>query len=169
METKLGVQQVVNELYQKHGEVKSSALVEAAKPKTSPAHKGFEWDNKKAGREYRLMQARQWIKRVEIIYPDRQERLVHVPVIKVERETVTLGEGFYKPISIVAQDKWELECALESVRSRLESAKKSYQELKKAAEKAEKKDIDFQSADKGFDMVETALLTDGKKQASAHK
>lgn len=62
-----GIQQVVSELYNEKGFIKPSDLVEAARPSDSPAHGGFLWDNKKAGNEYRLIQARQWIDRKSVV------------------------------------------------------------------------------------------------------
>jgi hypothetical protein len=39
------------------GELTPEAVVQSAKPKSSPLHALFEWDDKKAGQEYRLQQA----------------------------------------------------------------------------------------------------------------
>ncbi len=160
------VQEAVTELYHRDGEVKPSTLITAAKPKVSPIHNAFEWDNKKAGNEYRLMQARSWIRRVEIVIEDRPQRFVHIPRIVME-DDATEGrrvneEGYYKPISIVSRDKWEYEAALDAARGTLQGAQKAYKELKDAASYCtEAPKIDFEQADKGFEMVETALVMQG--------
>lgn len=153
------VQQVINQIYQENGEVRPSVLLETAKPKSSPAHDAFEWDNKKAGNEYRLMQARQWIRRVEIIIEDKTERLVHIPTISVEGEISTgIQEGYYKPISIVTQDKIEFDAALKASLKTLNAAREAYNDLKTASKIAEKgKAMNFNKADRGFEMVESAL------------
>lgn len=44
------------------GVLKPEAVVEEARPKSSPLHKRFTWDNSKAAHEYRLWQARQLIR-----------------------------------------------------------------------------------------------------------
>lgn len=44
------------------GVLQPIAVVESAKPITSPLHSRFEWDNDKASHEYRLFQARQLIR-----------------------------------------------------------------------------------------------------------
>jgi hypothetical protein len=159
------VQQAVVEIYQRDGEVKPTSLIEMAKPKSSPVHDAFEWDNKKAGHEFRLMQARKWIRKVEIIIEDRPEQFVHVPRIirdDVEEVVFNSSEGYYKPISIVAQDQDEYEPALAYTLSKLNSAKQAYTDLKKAAQKTKKKPLpNFKKADRGFDMVETALVSAG--------
>jgi hypothetical protein len=152
---KEGVQSVVNEIFQQHGEVRPSILVEAARPVESPAHKGFEWNNKKAADEFRLMQARHWIRRVEIIVEDRAERLVHVPKIAYEEDSgIAEKEGYYKPISVVWDDEDEYQSALSSVKARVSAAKAAYEELKK---KPIKKAPDYRTADKGFALIESVL------------
>ena len=78
---KQGVQEVAQALYDRKGKIIPSELVEAARLKNSPAHDGFEWDDKKAGNEYRLYQARNWCRKIEIrVEPGAEpERLVYVP------------------------------------------------------------------------------------------
>lgn len=44
------------------GVLKPESVVEEARPKSSPLHKRFTWDNSKAAHEYRLWQARQLIR-----------------------------------------------------------------------------------------------------------
>lgn len=157
---KKGVSQVVNELFQQHKEVKASMLVEAARPKTSPAHAGFEWDNKKAGDEYRLLQARTWIKRVEIVIEDRKERLIHVPIMidtGKEQDETENREGYYKPISVVANNSSEYNRALKETIKKLEAASLSYSLLKDAAEKKKIQTVNFKKADEGFSMIESAF------------
>ena len=163
---KSGVQTVVNEIYQRDGEVRPSTLLEEAKPKTSPAHNAFEWDNKKAGQSYRLMQARMWIRKVEIIFEDRNEQLIHVPTVRVinpddDDDFTPSQEGYYKPISIVCEDKDEYEAALRETLTFLNSAKSAYGGLKKAAQYSKQEKLpNFAQADKGFGMIDSALAMD---------
>ena len=152
MSIKDGVQQVVSEIYKKNGEVRPSELVEAAKPKTSPAHNGFEWDNKKAGQEYRLMQARQWIRRVYIVFDDEPVKLVHIPVFNIEddfRET----EGYYKPITALVRSEYEL--ALEKTIGQVESAQTALNDLQSVAP-PERVDI-IKRASKSLECVRESL------------
>lgn len=154
---KEGVQQVVNDLYTAHGEVKPSDLVSAARPKASPAHKGFQWDNKRAADEYRLWQARFWIKRVTIVVEDREEQLVHISATSCDPETTETREGSYKPISVVVQNKDEYTVALSDTLARLKSAQKAYQDLKQIAKKRDQQPFDFQAVEAGFEVVEKQL------------
>jgi hypothetical protein len=49
------------------GHAKPEALVDAARPKSSPIHKLFEWDNTAAAEKYRVFQARNFINHLEIV------------------------------------------------------------------------------------------------------
>ena len=130
---KQGVTEVVTTIYQQHGQVSPTALVTAARPESSPAHNAFEWDDSKAGEEYRLMQARQWIRRVEILIEDQPTRMVHVPIIQREDS----NEGYYKPITVISADEYQL--ALGELKTKVGSAVAALDDLKKAAVKTQRK------------------------------
>ena len=166
MDIKKGVQEVVNKIYAEVGEVRPSALVDAARPKSSPAHNAFEWDDSKAGEEYRLIQARTWIRNVQIIIDEQPERLIHVPsIVRGKDGKLNEREGYYKPGSVLIQNRDEFDVALDRVRSRMDSTVESYEYLKSLAAKsrdggkAESKarQINFRQADRGFAQVRAAL------------
>lgn len=147
------VEQAVNEIYSESGMVTSTALLNAARPDDSAIHDAFEWDDGKAGHEYRLMQARKWI-RIVMVFRDEQpaERLVHVPT--------TSGGGYYKPASIIVQDVDEYAAAMSAVKMRLAAAKESLEDLKSAAKENKPARVpNFNLADRGFDMVKDAIFT----------
>lgn len=50
----------------RNGRLTAQAVVSAAKAARHPLHKYFTWDDKKAGHQHRLWQARELIKRVEV-------------------------------------------------------------------------------------------------------
>ena len=150
MSIKNKVQKAVSDLYQQNGgQVKASDLVMAAKPKTSPIHDAFEWDNNKAGHEYRLWQARQWIRQVKVSVDDAPVRLVHVPI-----RTVGSSEGYYRPVSVIQHD--EFQAAMQETVSKLEAAQVAYEELKSVQPKNGKKPH-YAKADRGFRDVKEAL------------
>lgn len=166
MDIKKGVQEVVNKIYAEVGEVRPSALVEAARPKSSPAHNAFEWDDSKAGEEYRLIQARTWIRRIEIIVDDQPERLIHVPSIVRDKDgKLNEREGYYKPGSVLIHNRDEFDVAFERVRNRMDSTVESYEYLKSLAAKSldggkaksKTKRVNFRQADRGFAQVRAAL------------
>ena len=123
--------EVLSNLYKRDGFVKASVLVEESKPKDAPLHDAFEWNDKKAGKEYRLWQARKIIRTTKIILDEKEEILVNVPVIK------TKEEGEYKPASVVVQKLDEYTLALEKAIDMLNAARKRVEELEVAAGKAE--------------------------------
>lgn len=102
-----GVQTVAQELFDKFGKITASMLIDAAKSKKSPAHNAFEWDNNKAANEYRLWQARQYIKRITIIYEEQEEKLFNVPIkMNSDEYYEDNKEGEYKPISLMEKDEF---------------------------------------------------------------
>lgn len=155
------------EIYERDGEIRPSALIEEARPKDSPIHDAFEWNNSKAAFEYRLMQARQWIRRVKITIEEKEETLVHIPhfVVVGEEDDDPGKEGYYKPISALVGNLDEYNLALKQTMNRLSSARAAYDELKRYFAKAEReqKEIEnapnFAKADRGFRQIESALNT----------
>lgn len=138
---KQGVQQVAQTLYEQHGELYPSALVEAARPKESPAHEGFEWNDKRAGHEYRLYQARSWLRKIVIqVEPNTQpERLVNVPRI-VSHDGKDTREGGYQVLSVVVERPDEFERALNQAQVKMASAKQAVDELYAVAEQGNRND-----------------------------
>jgi hypothetical protein len=140
---KSGVKQVLQELYDRHGMTEAAALVEAATPKDSPAHAGFEWDNKKASHEYRLIQARQWIRRVTVVKDGQEQRLIHVPRVAAaaaEDDDDESREGHYQVRSVLVQRPDEYERALVEAESKFEAARRAVNELYEAAERTGRSD-----------------------------
>jgi hypothetical protein len=157
---KAGVTKVVQDIYNKDGSVQPSKLVEKARPKNSPAHEGFTWDTEKAAYEFNLIEARQWIRVVEIIPTDGEpaERMVNVPVIEVRDGS---REGNYKPISIVCESVDEFERAREEVVSKVNSLLYSLKALDQAARGKDDTDTTAVLAllRKGIGLVEKAVMT----------
>lgn len=155
MDIKKAVQETVSEIYRDQGQVTPSSLVETAKSKTSPIHNAFEWDNKKAGHEFRLMQARTWIRKVTITINNSEERFIHIPRIGPDETT---KEGYYKPMSVVVNLPDEYQRAKMAMVSKLNAAQFAIDELETAA--ANRVDIpktDFKRAKRAFREVREAL------------
>jgi hypothetical protein len=136
-----GVKQVIQELTDANGEAKPSQLVEAARPASSPAHRGFEWNNKRAGEQYRLWQARQWVRRIVVKTETAPEgeRLVHIPHIVREtdvsdNEMPSLKEGTYVPMSTLIRRPDEFARALNEALTRLRAARRALDDLYAAAD-----------------------------------
>lgn len=58
--------QMLQELEEEHGIVRPKDLLEKARPKNSPLHPYFDWDDKKAAENYRIWQAQHLIASVRV-------------------------------------------------------------------------------------------------------
>lgn len=128
------VGQVVQEIYDRDGEVKASVLVDEARPEESPAHPAFEWRDDVAAEEYRLHQARKMIRTISVIYDETPSQLVHVPIVSSASES---REGSYKPTEVVVNEPSQFESALNAAIQRLKSARAAVDDLQRAASKLE--------------------------------
>jgi hypothetical protein len=125
-------------LYGQKGELKPSAVVDAARAKDSPLHKCFEWRDGKAADEYRLIQARKLIRLTVTIIDDKPESYMHVPA----RGTADDQEGAYHPVSVIVQNFDWYERALSELTSKVHSAMASADELRRAAESVDAPDAE---------------------------
>ena len=155
-----GVTKVVQEIYNKEGAVQPSRLVEKARPKSSPAHAGFTWDEPKAAYMYNLIEARSWIRTVHIVPAAKApaERMVHIPATERIDDS---KEGTYKPISIVCEQVDEFERARQEVVTKINSLLYSLRELDRAADgKGDPDTVAILSQlRRGIELVEKAVLT----------
>lgn len=60
-------------IHDEHGELTAALVVEAARPKTSPLHNRFEWDNRAAGEQWRQHQAAELIRSVKVVFREATE------------------------------------------------------------------------------------------------
>jgi len=136
---KTKVEQVCQEIYDRDGKVETTALVDAARPKDSPAHEAFTWDNRTAADRFRELEARKWIRVVHIQREGEPEpeRLIHVPRIATESASEAdneTREGHYQVPSALVKQPDEFARALNYAQIKLEAAKRAVDELLKAAE-----------------------------------
>jgi len=121
-----------------HGGLQASVVVAEAEPKDSPLHGEFEWDNKKAGHKYRLMQARTLIRLIVpvIELPDgstRADPYVWVPPTAAQKEESDSNEGVYQTTSVVVQDTDAFARALSALTAKMTAAIRAAEELRDAA------------------------------------
>lgn len=113
--------------------LRPSDVVAAAMDKSSPLHDQFEWDNKKAGHEYRLIQARKLIRVSFFGGGKSKDRFVFIPPTSFDSEDDDSNEGTYRPISAVLENPDWYARALEALQSKMNSAIKAAEELQHAA------------------------------------
>lgn len=125
-------------LHAAHGGLRPSEVVAAAAPVDSPLHGEFEWDDEKAGHEFRLWQARHLI-RVAVIETTVDDgtvvadRFVHVPPTAADRDDAT-REGMYQPMRVVVQHADWYTRALGALLAKLSAAEHAAEELQRAAQ-----------------------------------
>jgi len=114
--------------------VTASRLLELSEPEDAPSHDAFTWDNDIAGHEYRLIQARTWIRKIEVIVKNKPTPLAHVPSILTD-----VREGKYVPISIIKGGEYE--AALNEAKKSLDVAINRVAQLEVVAKPKRKRAI----------------------------
>lgn len=113
------------------GVLKPEDVVEAARPKTSPLHDKFDWDNNEAGPKYRLWQARQLISvTVEYIGGGKDQKPYRVFVsLTPDRH----DDGGYRTIEAVMSEPGSRRQLLEDALEEMERFQRKYADLKELA------------------------------------
>lgn len=123
-------------LYKKDGKITAPRVVEIARPKDAVLHPAFEWRDKQAAEEYRLIQARHLIRQVVIFNAaDKTENPAFVHVRVVDQ-----AEGAYHPIEVVAEDTNLFAAAYEEALEKLAGAKRAIDALERIAKRADEPD-----------------------------
>jgi hypothetical protein len=91
-------------VYDRHGRLTASLVLEAATPEASPLHDLFEWDDSAAAEAYRLDQARRIIMAVRVVYRDATETEPARSVRAWHAVHAPEEEGRYEPAEKVAAD-----------------------------------------------------------------
>lgn len=113
------------------GILKPDVVVAEARPKDSPLHSRFEWDDAKASHEYRIWQARQLIRvSVEVIEGTNEKFDVFVS-LTTDREK---DGGGYRVVANVLRNKSQREQMLSDALSELKVFQEKYRQLKELAE-----------------------------------
>lgn len=111
---------------QHKGELTPQDVVKDAKNGNSPLHRFFEWDDKAAGEQHRLAQARGLIRAVVAIYkeeakpPRRMRAFVHIP---------EAGTPHYRDTSHAMSQTRTRELVLRQAWREFQSWRKRYEEL----------------------------------------
>jgi len=128
-------------IYHRDGKLSSSTVVDEARPEGSPLHPEFEWNNLKAGEEYRLIQARQLIRSVRVERPLEDGTTVKEPMfIHVRHETSSNEEGEYHTREVLVNHPDLYRRALEQARALLNSATDAVGQLEGMARQSGKEE-----------------------------
>lgn len=115
---------------EQNGAVTAERVVDAASVRGHPLHGFFEWDDSKAGKQYRYEQARHLIRSVEVIYEDP----VNAPPIRVyiafdAREGPVDADNRYVSTHVVMSDAESRKRWLRQAMRELISWRNRYQQI----------------------------------------
>ena len=132
-----GDPQIVGEelerIRKQRGELTPDITIEEAKPAKAPLHCQFEWDDQKAGNEFRLMQARNLIRSVIEVEIVNKKTVPTQAYYHIRNEADKGESGRYEPRQVVVQSIDMFQSALAMLEQKLSSAVRAVQELKEAA------------------------------------
>jgi len=138
--------EVLNTIYQRDGTLQAQAIVDEARPKSSPIHEGFEWRDKVAANEHRKWQARNMVRSIEIVQPEKPKpsaQTFEVEHVKSSAAYVFAGEGNsqtpsgYYPAEVVKRDFDLFDRAMQDAQRALRSAENRVEDLKQLAQESE--------------------------------
>ena len=119
------------------GPLQAQDLVEDARHPISPIHPYFEWDDQAAAEQYRIVQARHYLRSITIVReesdPEDQVRAFHV--VSIQREDTE--ERGYLPLDVVVSQSALLWQVIDKERQRLQSVARNlrqYQSLRHVAD-----------------------------------
>lgn len=122
------VVQELSRIHEEHDGIRPADVVDEARPKDSPLHSAFEWNNKLAADQHRLTQARQLIRAViSIPEPERGETFTPLRAfVSVHTEGT---KRVYRPIHIALANPEEREALLRRMRREWSAMKVRYEAL----------------------------------------
>ena len=112
------------------GVLKPRQIVNAAARKAHPLHDSFEWDDTKAGDEYRLWQARHLI-RVCVVMLNGNEKPVRTYVSMMDDRTTT-GGGYRHLVDVMSDEESRMQLLSEAL-SDLNGLRRKYRGLRELA------------------------------------
>lgn len=117
----------IRSIAERDGSCSPEALLDEASEESSPLHSMFEWDDSKAAHEYRVSQARYYIRAVAIIRDDVELEPIRAFV------RLSKDEG-YRDINVVMSNKESRDELLRKAWKELQSWKKRYEQLSEFAD-----------------------------------
>ena len=128
------LQQSLATVAEQHGgELTPAAVLDYARPKSSPIHNRFTWDNKVAGEKYRLIEAAVLIRSVRVTF-DQPDGTPSAPVRAWINQREEYREpGVYLPVARVLAMPDAAEELLANARRDAEAFRRKYATLEAAS------------------------------------
>lgn len=123
------IEKELRALHSRDGVITCEAVLEAARPKNSPLHDYFTWDDSRAAERYRLIEAGRLIATVRIEYtPKKAAQVVYTPAF-IPTGTSSEGKKQYYPVEEVTKNDFLREKALADARNEMENTRARYSHL----------------------------------------
>ena len=126
----------LDEILEQEGALVASNLVERGKDPACVLHDVFQWDDEQAGYQWRLVQARGLCRQYNVRVIEREQKLIHVPAIKMENAP---KEGQYKRMGVVVRREDELQRALTETTALLRATRATVDDLQAVVQAIPKK------------------------------
>jgi len=121
---------VIRKLAEKHGSITAEIVVAEAKKKTSPLHSHFQWDDTKAARQFRLIQAAELIRRIKVEYIVSENHTVRVRAFhNVTEDCEEPESGFFVSLETALSVESYREQLLEQCKRDMQAFKAKYSAL----------------------------------------
>ena len=123
------IEKELRALHSRDGVLTCEAVLEAARPKNSPLHNYFTWEDSRAAERYRLIEAGRLIATVKIEYRQKKDpQIIHTPAF-IPTGTSSEGKRQYYPVEEVTKNDFLREKALADARREMESTRARYSHL----------------------------------------
>ena len=124
----MSVREALQSIYDVHGELTAGLVVDLARDPHHPLHDKFEWDDKVAGEQYRLSQARKIIAKVKVRYVDPSDE-THTIRARVYHSVPTSQGMAYRTTDDVMSDPFARRLLRQRMRRDFEALMARYKDM----------------------------------------
>jgi hypothetical protein len=115
-------------IYNEHGKLTPSLVVDQARSEEHPLHSRFEWDDAVAGEAWRRQQAHELIRSVRVVYREADEKNAEKSVrafhaVRSEKEHV------YEPVEKVVQDDFTRTLVMKDMEREWRALRRRYEQF----------------------------------------
>lgn len=129
----MSLRDVLQSIYDKHGELTPDVVVQEARTKDHPLHGRFDWDNKSAGDSWRRHQASELIRSVKVVYREATDTEEERTVRAFHAVRTPKGHA-YEPAEKVRDDPFMRQLVLNDMRRDWQDLKRRYERFAEFAD-----------------------------------
>lgn len=123
------IEKELRAIHSRDGVLTCEAVLDAARPKNSPLHDYFTWEDSRAAERYRLIEAGKLIATVRIEYRQKKAaQIIYTPAF-IPTGTNSEGKRQYYPVEEVTRNDFLREKALSDARCEMEGTRARYSHL----------------------------------------